>query len=80
MIINNSNELNFLDVYRTVNYTGSLESLHEPFRGSFTLRATQCSLYFDKNQKNEIHSLERRLLHSGLLQCMKVGSYQIIRQ
>ena len=26
-------------------------------RGSFTLHATQCSLHFDKPQKNEIHSL-----------------------
>ena len=24
---------------------------------SFTLHATQCSLHFDKSQKNEIHSL-----------------------
>ena len=48
MNVNISNELNFSDVYRSVNYIGSL---------AFTLHATQCSLNFDKHQKNEIHSL-----------------------
>ena len=49
MNVNISNELNFSEVYRSVNYIGSL-------RGSFTLHSTQCSLHFDKHQKNEIHS------------------------
>ena len=52
-----SNELNFSNVYRSVNYIGSLAKLHEPLWGSFTLHVTQCSLQFDKPQKNEIHSL-----------------------
>ena len=31
-----------------------------PFlRGSITLHATQCSLYFDKHQINKIHSLNK---------------------
>ena len=33
------------------------QSLHKPLLGSFTLHMTQCILYFDKHQKNEIHSL-----------------------
>ena len=57
MNVNISNELNFSDVYRSVNYIGSLAKLHESIRGSFTLHATQCSLHFDKPQKNEIHFL-----------------------
>ena len=55
MNVNISNELNFSDVYRSVNYMGSLAKLHEPLRRSFTLLTTQCSLHFDKPQKNGIH-------------------------
>ena len=36
---------------------GHWQSLHEPLLGSFILNTTQCSLHFDKPQKNEIHSL-----------------------
>ena len=54
MKVNISNELNFSDVlYRSINYTGSLIK----FWGSFTLHATQCSLYFVKHRKSEIYSL-----------------------
>ena len=56
-IANISNELNFSTVYRSVNYFGWLAKLYEPLRGKFTLHATQCSLHFDKLQKNEIHPL-----------------------
>ena len=47
--INISNERNFSAVYRSLNYIGSL--------AKFSLHATRCSLYFDKQQKNEIYSL-----------------------
>ena len=57
MNVNISNGLNFSDVYRSVNYIGSTAKLHEPLRGSFTLHSTQCSLHYNKPQKNEIHSL-----------------------
>ena len=56
MNVNVSNELNFSDVYRSVNYIGSLAKFTWT-PSSFTLHATQCSLHFDKPQKNEIHSL-----------------------
>ena len=46
----------FSDVYRSVNYIGSLAKFTWTLRGSFTLHATQCSLHFDKPQNNEIHS------------------------
>ena len=49
--VNISNELNFSDLYRNVSYIGSLAKF------TFTLDATQCSLHFDKPQKNEINSL-----------------------
>ena len=49
MNVNISNELNFSDVYR-------IHKLHWA-ANKVTLHATQCSLYFDKHQKNEIHSL-----------------------
>ena len=49
--VNISNELNFSDLYPNVSYTGSLAKF------TFTLHATQCSLHFNKTQKNEIHSL-----------------------
>ena len=52
--VNISNELNFSNVYRRVNYLVSLAKLTW---GSFTLYVTQCSVHFDKQQKNEIHSL-----------------------
>ena len=52
-----SNELNFSDVYLSVNYIGSLESLYETLWGSFTLHATQSSLHVNEPQKNQIHSL-----------------------
>ena len=52
MNVNISNELNFSDVYRSVNYNGSLAKW-----GSFTLHPTQYNLHFDTPQKNEIHSL-----------------------
>ena len=39
--VNISNELNFSDVYQSVNYTGL----------PFTLHETQCSLHFNKLQK-----------------------------
>ena len=42
-----SNELNFSDVYRSVNYIGSPAK----FLGSFILHATQCRLHFDKSQR-----------------------------
>ena len=73
MNVNINNELNFSDVYRSVNYTGSLAKftwtplgfihctrpnvVYISIRGSFTLHASQCSLHFDKPQKNEIASL-----------------------
>ena len=41
-------EFHFSDVYRSINYIGSRAFI----RGSFTMHATQCSLYFDKRQKN----------------------------
>ena len=44
----------FIDVLITL---GQQQSLHQPLGGSFTLHVTQCSLHFDKLQKNEIHSL-----------------------
>ena len=51
--VNISNELNFSDVYRSVNYIGSLAKFTW---GSFTLHATQ---YASINlRKNEIHSLK----------------------
>ena len=53
MNVNISNELNFSDVYRSVNYIGSLAK----FTWAFTLHTPQYSLHFDKPQKNEIHSL-----------------------
>ena len=52
--VNISNELNFSDVYRSVNDTGSLAKFHELLLGSFTLHATQFSLHFDKPQKNKL--------------------------
>ena len=52
MNVNISNGLNFSDVYRSVNYIGSLESLHEPLWGSFMI---QWSLHIDEPQKNEHH-------------------------
>ena len=30
-----------------------------PFRGLFTLHVIQCSLHFDKSQKNAFHSLNK---------------------
>ena len=48
--VNISNELNFSDIYRSVNYNGSPEKLTwAPC--SFTSHATQYSLHFDKHQK-----------------------------
>ena len=44
MNVNISNEFHFSDVYRIINYTGSLA------------KVTQCSLYFDKHRKNEFIS------------------------
>ena len=41
---NISNGLNFSDVYRRVNYIGSLAKFTW---GSFTLHVTQCNLHFD---------------------------------
>ena len=38
---------------------GRVQRLNETLRGSVTLHATQCSLHFDKPQKNEIHSLNK---------------------
>ena len=52
--VNISNERNFSDVYRNINYIGSLTKFTW---GSFTLHAAQCRLHFDKHQKNEIYSL-----------------------
>ena len=62
MNINTRNKLYFSNAYQGVNYTGSLAKLTNPLRGLFTLNATQCSLHFDKPQKNEIHSLIRCFL------------------
>ena len=56
MNVNISNELNFSDVYSSVNYTGSLAKV---LWGSFTLHMTLSSSHFDKPQKNEIHSLNK---------------------
>ena len=50
----------FSDVYRSVNYIGTLAKFTWIPSGSFTLHATHCSLHFDKPQKNEIHSLNKR--------------------
>ena len=58
--VNISGELNLSEVYQSENYTGSLAKVHEPILGSFTLHATQCSLHFNKSQKNEIHFLIER--------------------
>ena len=53
-----STELNFSDELHWVASKVYMNpELHESLRGSFTLHATQCSLHFDKPQKNEIHSL-----------------------
>ena len=51
------NEFNFSDKCK-LHWVASKVYVN-PFRvwGSFTLHATQCSLQFDKPQKNEIHSL-----------------------
>ena len=49
--VNLSNELHFSDVYRSINYIGLLAKC------TWTLHATQCSLYFSKHQKNESHYL-----------------------
>ena len=76
MNVNISNELNFSNVYQSVNYNGLRakftclgfiqmgreQSLHEPLWGSFTLHGTQCSLHFDKPQKNEIPSLNTHFI------------------
>ena len=42
MNVNISNEFNFSVVHGAMNRSGSLASLHEPLRGSFTLHATHC--------------------------------------
>ena len=55
--VNISNELNFSDGYRSINCIGSLAKFIEPRRSSCTLHVSQCSVHFDKPQKNEIHSL-----------------------
>ena len=63
----------FSDVYRNVNYTGSLAKFtYTPFGvhvnfASETLQATQCSLHFDKPQKNEIHSFSKFSSRSKVL-------------
>ena len=48
MNVNISNEVNFSDVYRSVNYIGLLAMFSW---GSFTLHAIRCSLHFDIYQK-----------------------------
>ena len=55
-----SNELNFSDVNRSVNYIWSPAKFTWD---SFTLHATQCSLQFDKHQENLIHSLNKAENH-----------------
>ena len=60
--------LMFIEVHTTL---GPKQSLHELLRGLFTFHATQCSLHFDKLQKNEIHSLT-------LLQSEKPKLYAIL--
>ena len=65
MNVNISSELNFADVYRSVNYIGLLAhdlQTESYVRGSSTLHATQCSLHFDKPPKNEIHSLNKNII------------------
>ena len=57
MNVNINTELSFSDVYRRVNYNGSLAKFTLTSWGSFTLQATLCCLHFDKPQQNEIHSL-----------------------
>ena len=39
-----------------LNNTGSLAKFTRVPSGTFTLHATQCSLHFNKHQKNDIHS------------------------
>ena len=65
MSVNISNEINFFNVFQSVNYIRLYcQSLHELLSGAFTLQATQCSLHFttqcslhfNKLQKIEIHS------------------------
>ena len=46
--INIGNELNFSEVYQSVNYIGSLANVNIHF--------AQCSLHFDKPQKDKINS------------------------
>ena len=57
--ININNELNFPDFYPSVNYAGSLAKFPLTPLGLFTLHVTQCSLDFNKPQKNVIHSLNK---------------------
>ena len=57
--VNTSNELYVSDVCRSVNYIESLAKFIKLLWGSFTLHETQCSLHFDKPQKNEINSLRK---------------------
>ena len=48
------------------------------FGGSFTLHATQCSVYFDKPQKKEIHSLiivKMSILAYGILAGIYLGTW-----
>ena len=58
MNINISNELNFSDVHRSVNYIGSLAQFTWGGGGVHSLcPRPNVVLHFDKPQKNEIHSL-----------------------
>ena len=66
MNVNTCNELNFSDVYRNVNFIGSLAKVTW---GSFTFHATQCISHFDKPQKNEIHSLIKPTAIKGQFPC-----------
>ena len=50
--VNISNELNFADVYRSVNYSGSLSKL---------TRASSGFIQFAQPLKNEIHSLYKQI-------------------
>ena len=56
MNVNISNELNFSDVYRSVNYTGLLAK----FTGVHSL-CRQPNVVYTSLQKNEIHSLNIHL-------------------
>ena len=68
MNVNISNELNFSDVYRSVNYIGSLAKFIYFARDSMWL-------HFDKPQKNEIHPLNFLITFICHLNRMMAGTH-----